>query len=494
LSTSRIKRVLVVDDSKIIRSLITQALAPLGVEIFEAVDGHQALEMLPDVKPDMMTLDVEMPVLNGYETCERIHSCGPESPLFAFRSLPIVMVTTTDSLKLREQGFEIGITDFVTKPFTASEIRQAVQSVLFPSLEVEALTLLVVEDSPTIMKLVKHCLTSVAVHLLTATDGVEAMAVMEANPQVDLVLTDLEMPNMNGLELCVEIRKTRPKQDFPIIFLTSVSVRSYILQAFENGATDYLSKPFIREELLARLQIHFENLTNKKKLKERKNILEHKFYLQGEDLLHTQEATIHVLASLAEYRDPETGNHIRRTQQYVEVLGKAILAHEKYKKELDLKWLARLTLAAPLHDIGKVSITDDILLKPAKLTSEEFDIMKTHASRGCDSLSEAEQMLGENNFLILAAELAGSHHEKWDGSGYPLGLAGEDIPLSGRIMAVADVYDALVSKRVYKEGMPHNKACEIILDGSGKHFDPFLITLFVKTQHQFFEIHQALKD
>ena len=215
---------------------------------------------------------------------------------------------------------------------------------------------------------------------------------------------------------------------------------------------------------------------------------------QTEELRKTRDTTILTLASLAETRDNETGNHILRTQRYIKCLARQLAGQEAFKDDLNPETIDSIFKSAPLHDIGKVGIPDHILLKPGKLTDEEFVIMKTHAQLGADSLLIAEKRLGSNYFLRLAREIALTHHEKWDGSGYPKGLEGIKIPLSGRLMAVADVYDALISKRVYKPALSHKKAREIILRGRGTHFDPDIVDIYLEIEEEFNQIALEYSD
>ena len=213
-----------------------------------------------------------------------------------------------------------------------------------------------------------------------------------------------------------------------------------------------------------------------------------------EELADTRDVTIMSLASLAETRDNETGNHILRTQRYVRALASCLQSHPEFASQLDDGTVDLLFKSAPLHDIGKVGIPDHILLKPGKLTDEEFQIMKTHTSLGGNALKIAEDRLGSNSFLNLAREIALTHHERWDGAGYPNGISGDEIPVSGRLMAVADVYDALISKRVYKEAFSHEKAKEIITDWRGKNFDPRVVDAFYESESTFLEIASEYVD
>ena len=211
-----------------------------------------------------------------------------------------------------------------------------------------------------------------------------------------------------------------------------------------------------------------------------------------EEAVRAKDAIIFAMASLAEVRDNETGNHLYRTQYYIRRLAEAAQPH--FPDDLDETTIELIFKSAPLHDLGKIGVPDKILLKPGKLDAEEFGIMRGHAELGRRAIDAAERRLGASTFLSVAKEIAHTHHEKWDGSGYPLGLAGSDIPLTGRLMAIVDVYDALVSKRVYKEAMPHDDAVKLIESESGRHFDPKLVDIFRKVAPEFHAIHQRFSD
>ena len=246
---------------------------------------------------------------------------------------------------------------------------------------------------------------------------------------------------------------------------------------------------------MARLKTHLQNKEAADFLRDQNEYLEQEVQKRTREVSAIQYVTILALTSLAETRDSDTGNHIRRTQNYVKVLAKKLQAHPHFESSLSDATIEILFKSAPLHDIGKVGIPDSILRKPGKLSPEEFAIMKTHTTLGKEAIEHAEEQLGmEVDFLNVAKEIAYSHHEKWDGSGYPLGLQKEAIPVSGRLMAVADVYDALISKRVYKEGMPHMKAVSIIVEGRGSHFDPDVVDAFVELQEVFHSIAQTYGD
>lgn len=326
-----------------------------------------------------------------------------------------------------------------------------------------------------------------------AMDGMTALEDIEANPP-DLVLLDVMMPEMDGYEVCRRMKSDPRFREIPIIFVTAMGEVEDEAHGLELGAIDYIVKPISPPIVKARVKNHLELKLAKEELEQQNEILEIKVQDRTKELALTQDVTIYAMASLAETRDPETGGHIRRTQNYVLALAEHIRKRPKYKEELDPSTVNILHKSAPLHDVGKVGVPDSILLKPGRLTEEEFEEMKKHTIHGRDTLKGAENMLGSNSFLRIAREIAYSHHEKWDGTGYPEGLKGEDIPLSGRLMAIADVYDALISKRVYKEPFPHKKAVAILSEGGGTQFDPDLIEAFLEIEDDFRRIALEFAD
>jgi putative two-component system response regulator len=263
----------------------------------------------------------------------------------------------------------------------------------------------------------------------------------------------------------------------------------------EMGAVDYITKPISPPLVLARVDTQLKVKAAADFLRDQNDFLEQEVQRRTCEVMAIQDVTIHAMASLAETRDNETGNHIRRTQHYIRLLADLLREHPRFRHFLDEDTIRLLFKSAPLHDIGKIGIPDHILLKPGRFTPEEFEIMKTHTTLGRDAIQHAENQLGVKvDFLRLAKEIAYSHQEKWDGSGYPEGLAADDIPISARLMAVADVYDALISRRVYKPGMPHEQAVGIIREGRGSHFDPDICDVFVANAGRFREISERFSD
>ncbi|MBF0101201.1 MAG: two-component system response regulator [Desulfobacterales bacterium] len=346
-------------------------------------------------------------------------------------------------------------------------------------------TVLVVDDTEANIDVLVNTLEDLY-DVKVAMDGETALAdVLEEPP--DLILLDIMMPGMDGYEVCQKLKENEATQNIPVIFLTAMTEEKDEAKGLALGAVDYVTKPFSPELVKARVK-------NQLELKRHRDHLEEIVQERTKELALTQEVTIYSLASLAETRDPETGGHILRTQRYIKALAEQLKNHPKFKKFLDERTIDLLYKSAPLHDIGKVGVADHILKKPGKLTNEEFDEMKKHTTYGRDALSVAELKLGSNSFMKYAKEIAYTHQEKWDGSGYPQGLKGETIPVSGRLMAIADVYDALVCKRVYKPPFSHQKAVEIIKEGKGKHFDPDMVDAFVAIEDNFRKIAIEFAD
>lgn len=313
--------------------------------------------------------------------------------------------------------------------------------------------------------------------LAVALDGETALEMALESPP-DLILLDIMMPGMNGYDVLARLKEHPVTRDVPVIMLSALSDANTKARGFQLGAVDYVSKPFDVEELQARVRTHLALGQARKDLRRSNDQLEEKVRERTRELILTQQATIESMAALAEYRDPETGQHIHRVRGYVTLLAEELRSLPRYRALLTRDYIEQLSLSCPLHDIGKVGVPDHILLKPGPLTADEFEEMKRHTEYGRDVIISVQKKLGPMPFLRIAEDIVYCHHEKWDGSGYPSGLKGQDIPLGGRIMALADVYDALISRRVYKAPFTHSKAMEIIIEGAGTHFDPDLVAIF----------------
>jgi len=356
-------------------------------------------------------------------------------------------------------------------------------------------TILVVDDTPDNLSLMTGLLKDLY-KVKIANNGERALKVAMTGTPPDIILLDIMMPVMDGYETCRHLKETQATKDIPVIFLTAKAEIEDEMKGFELGAVDYITKPISPPVVLARVNTHLQLKKMRDYLKDQNVFLEAEVQRRTQEVVAVQEVTILAMASLAETRDNDTGNHIRRTQFYLKALSEKLRSHPRFSYFLDdEKTIDLLFKSAPLHDIGKVGIPDHILLKPGRFTDEEFEIMKTHPALGRDAIVAAEQRLGlDLPFLSFAKEIAYSHQEKWDGTGYPEGLSGDDIPISGRLMAVADVYDALICRRVYKEGMPHEKALGIIRESSGTHFDPDIVEAFTEIADEFIQIAKRYED
>ena len=311
----------------------------------------------------------------------------------------------------------------------------------------------------------------------------------------DLILIDGDLPGDQSDRLCLALKHHPSTQRVPVIWLSSRSSTQDQIRGFACGAADYIASTVPPELLRARVQAQLVRHGGSDVLSDINQLLEQTVLRSTQELATIQHVTIAALTALAETRDNETGNHIQRTQHYVRALALQLQNHPRFASFLTANTIEMLFRSAPLHDIGKVGIPDRILLKPGRFEPEEMAIMKTHTTLGRDVIEQAERLIGAKvGFLTIAKEIAYSHQEKWDGSGYPQGLAGEAIPVSARLMALADVYDAIISRRVYKEGMSHASAVHIITQGRGQHFDPDIVDAFLAILDEFQDIAARYAD
>lgn len=330
--------------------------------------------------------------------------------------------------------------------------------------------ILIVDDELVSRKKMEKLIQSLGNETIIATDGLEAWEIWKKD-RTRMVITDWLMPGMDGLDLCKKIRETEGDSYTYLIMVTSKRETGDIVIGMEAGADDFISKPFAKDELAVRIRAGERILS-----------------------LETKDLVIFSLAKLAESRDSDTGNHLERIRFYSKVLAEALIDSDNSQLGIDQKFVDNIFLTSPLHDIGKTGIPDFILLKPARLDDKEFDLMKTHCQIGFDTLNEALKRYPKAEYLDMSAKIALYHHEKFNGSGYPHQLKEDNIPLAARIVALADVYDALMSKRVYKNAFSHNIAKSIILEESGKHFDPQVVDAFCKQEDTFIEIYNQFSE
>jgi putative two-component system response regulator len=346
-------------------------------------------------------------------------------------------------------------------------------------------TVLIVDDTPENLSVLGELLQP-NYRVRAANSGRRALQIAGGDPTPDLILLDVMMPEMDGYDVLAELQASPATRDIPVIFVTAMDGTQDEERGLERGAVDYITKPIRPSIVLARVRTQLEIKRARDVLSGQNSFLEAEVARRMRENQLIQEVSIHALARLAETRDPETGKHLRRTQEYVLTLARALCQHPRFAHYLDERTINALAQSAPLHDIGKVGIPDHILLKPGKLTPEEWEIMKTHAELGSNAIAQAEADAEKPvEFLAIAKMIARSHHEKWDGSGYPDALAGDTIPIAARLMALADVFDALTCKRVYKPAFSFDDAYRIIVDGSGKHFDPDVVQAFVREYEHF---------
>lgn len=352
----------------------------------------------------------------------------------------------------------------------------------------ERRTVLVVDDTPENLSLMSGMLRD-EYKVKVAPSGARALAIATGAEKPDLILLDIMMPEMDGYEVLRRLQADAATREVPVIFLTALSDAEDEKVGLDLGAVDYITKPANPAIVLARVRNQLQLKAARDFLKDQNAWLEREVHSRTREVRAVQDVTIRALASLAETRDNETGKHIRRTQEYVRALALRLQQHSRFRSELSDATIEQLYKSAPLHDIGKVGIPDRILLKPGRLDPEEFEVMKRHTTLGHDALLRAEEGVEiKSDFLRYAREIALGHQEKWDGSGYPHGLRGEAIPISARLMALADVYDALISRRVYKEPRTHEEAVQAIVEGRGKHFDPEVVDAFLAIEGQFRDI------
>jgi putative two-component system response regulator len=344
-------------------------------------------------------------------------------------------------------------------------------------------TILIVDDAPENIELLNLILSS-EYRVKVALNGEKALEIASDPADLpDLILLDVMMPGMDGYEVCRHLKTSNLTHKIPVIFVTALNEVTDEKKGFDVGGVDYITKPVNTPTVRARVKTHLA-------LYDQNRVLEDRVRERTDELVHTQDVTIIGFATLAEFRNQETGAHIMATQQYVRILAHYLAPHPRFSEFLTPDNIELLRKSAPLHDIGKIAVPDRILLKPGKLTMEEFEEIKKHTIYGRDAILRAERALGDvmSSFLSIAKEVAYTHHERWDGRGYPEGLAEETIPISGRLMALADVYDALISPRVYKEAFSHQKATEIIQGERGRHFDPEVVDAFLDLEDVFHNI------
>jgi len=342
---------------------------------------------------------------------------------------------------------------------------------------------IMVDDDITNLLVAKNALVD-KYEVFTVPSGKKLFQLLE-KVTPDLILLDIEMPEMNGYEVMKLLKDSKDTKEIPVIFLTGRIDPESEIEGLDMGAIDYITKPFSKQLLLKRVEVHMTIELQRKELKRYSTSLEGIVDEKTKQVFELQDVILKTVAELVECRDNITGGHIERTQSYLRLLVEALLIKGIYADEISSWDINLFVMSSQLHDVGKISIKDSILMKPGKLTDEEFDEMKKHTVYGMDIIKRIEDNTSENAFLKHAEIMAGTHHEKWDGSGYPNRLKGEEIPLQGRLMAIIDVYDALTNDRPYKKAFSHEEALKIIIAGRGTHFDPLIADAFIENEREY---------
>lgn len=361
-------------------------------------------------------------------------------------------------------------------------------------MEREKSLVLIVDDMEANREVMAEQVESLGYECVTAENGEVALTRI-ASHAPDVILLDLMMPVLDGFATLERILHHQQWRDIPVIIISSLSDVDGVVRCLERGAVDYLSKPANMQILRARLEatlrkkkMHDLEVLHQQQMEQYNHTLEGRVRQQVRTIVEAQTATIFALSKLAESRDMETGQHLERMREFCRIVAEDLAGLKKYQQIITPDFIEVHYAASPLHDVGKVGIPDEILRKPGKLTREEFEVMKTHTIIGAETLRAVDRKHPGNSFIQMGIEIAESHHEKWDGKGYPHGLSGTDIPLSARILALADVYDALTTKRCYKEEMSHETAKDIILESRGRHFDPDMVDAFLNREEAFRQV------
>ncbi|MCP4598112.1 response regulator [Neptuniibacter sp.] len=465
--------IFVVDGSSTIRTLYKAVLESVGYRVKLHQTGESCVKALNYELPNLILMGAELPDTDCVALATKIKS-QPESIL-----IPIIVISSMRSMELKRTCFQAGVTDFILKNCTQNFLVERVKNVLQRKdtmqfnqhLVGQRFNVLIAEDSVALLSLYGQMFEQMGCKPILCRDGREAWEELQKRTDIDLVLTDIEMPNMDGVELNHLIRSRSDLDQVPVIVVTRIDQQELLCELLTAGASDYISKPFSHEELQARVGSHLrtrhlykEQQRLNRELKELNSYLEDRVRERTQELYDANVETITKLALVCDYKDNDTGNHIKRVKAYCEELGSAIGLSDEVVR--------RLGYSSMMHDVGKITTPDSILNKPGPLNEEEWDKMREHVEAGA-------RVLGEKTFFNMARDIALHHHEKVDGSGYPKGLCGDEIPLAARIVAVVDVFDALVSKRSYKEAWKQEDAVVELRKISGSHLDKRLVDIFI---------------
>ncbi len=457
-------KVLLAEENKIAQKILHRELDSLDAEIIIARDGWEAIRLAGELSPNVITTEIDLPGMGGFEICRKLKNS------YNTRDIPVIFVTHVDSEEDRKKAYEVGAVDYCVAPFKPGELASKIKKLLEVWGMRESRTILIAEDSETIMQITSNILKKQGHEVLEARDGLEAWKILQERDDIDLIISDINMPNMDGHQLCRKIRLDSKWEFVPIIICSTLADKEDIVMLLNSGADDYVIKPFSAEEFLARIKAHmrvkelYNDLNRANDKLQAFNIsLEKMVEARTHQLHEANMEAITMLAVASEFRDTDTGSHVRRIAKYSREIALAMGYSESKADEI--------SYSSILHDVGKIAIPDSILKKGGSLTDDEFETMKKHTVHG-------EKILSDNKFFKMGKDVARWHHEKFDGTGYPDGFSEYSIPLSSRIVAVADVFDALTTERVYKKAWAGGKAHKEIMKLSGKHFDPLVVDAF----------------
>ena len=462
-STTEGLHVLVMDSHQVSCMALEDQFRGIGCAVSIAKSGRQGLEMAASLSPDFITMDLALEDMSGLEFIQLLKNSAKT------KNIPFMVVTGVEDPIQKELCMRHGAQKALTKPLEAAQAWPVLKEVsrrMGP--RKSGRTILVVDDSSTMRAITRHLLEKVGHSVLEANDGVEGWDMLEKKrSELDMIVTDINMPNMNGKQLIQKIRSDQRFQFLPLIVSTTISEKEGIKMFLNLGADDYIVKPFGTEEFLARIHSHLRVKALYEDLKEANQTLarfnenlERRVKERTVELKEANLDAIFSLATAAEAKDTDTAVHINRIQSYSHALALKLGMGPDEAEEIGYSSI--------MHDVGKIAVPDEILKKKGRLTVEEFEIMKRHTTHG-------EKILSDRPFFFVARQIARSHHEKWDGAGYPDGISGVQIPIAARIVAVADVFDALTSVRPYKAAWSMEEAIEEIIKLSGSHFDPAIV-------------------
>ncbi len=486
------QRIIVIDDSNFMLKAL-QGILGNDYDLHCFTSGKDIMRLIKEIKPALIMLDILMPDICGFELIKMIKAD------ISMADIPVIFLTGLGDEQNEEKGLELGAADYISKPLRPSVVFARVKLQVDNYVSRRELLaksqrkpkIMIVDDNVTNLNVARMALSDIY-DVALISSGEKALSIV-SKIMPDLIILDIEMPNMSGFETAKRLKAmTAPINSIPIIFVTARDDTGSELEGLTIGAVDYITKPFSFPLLQKRIELHLALVSQQKELYNYNKNLEQMVEDKTKALTNLQQSIVCVLSEMCERRDGSTGDHLMRTQKYLRELLFAARRMGIYPSELRNADADIFTNASQLHDIGKISIPDRILLNPNKLTDEEYEIMKTHTKLGEQAIMDVMAGVEEQGFLEVAAAFAGAHHERWDGRGYPRGLRKTEIPIAGRLMAIADVYDALVSERPYKQALTHEASVNIIVEGSGTHFDPKLVEAFLTVADLFKEISQPI--